>query len=110
MTAKVDLTPPFHPCFHPRLPYFSGDVTDVTDVTVKNKTTVYACAREEREERRKRKNCFAVLASREGERRNVRQVTNDAEEVRSTTRPYCAIPYRQQKIHVPTLGREGGDH
>ena len=50
MTAKVDLTPPFPPCFHPRLPYFSGDVTDVTDVTVKNKTTVYACAREEGEE------------------------------------------------------------
>lgn len=107
MTAKVDLTPSFPPCFHPRLPHFSGDVTDVT---VENKTTVYACAREEGEERRKRKNCFAVLASREGERRNVRQVTNDAEEVRSTTRPYCAIPYRQQKIRVPTLGREGDDH
>ena len=35
---------------------------------------------------------------------------NDAEEVHSTTHPYCAIPDRQQEIRVPTLGREGGDH
>ena len=31
-------------------------------------------------------------------------------EVRSTTRPYSAIPYLPRKIHVPTLGREDGGH